>query len=103
MRQNHWSEIRGSIRSPERSENGTEWTYSSSPLSTPSSLQGLDHFDLGFGDGHAFESFAGHRGHAAVLADHRDLFQAVRRPISKSLTSWPGVIFRAPVPNSMST
>ena len=39
-------------------------------------------------------------GDAAVLADHAEDRQAVARPISKSLGSWPGVIFSAPVPNS---
>ena len=37
MRQNHCSEISGSIRSPERCEKGTECVYGSSPRSSPRS------------------------------------------------------------------
>ena len=58
---------------------------------------------LGLLDGEAGEPLPGRLRHAAVLADHRHLLEPVRRPISKSLVSWPGVIFSAPVPNSGST
>jgi hypothetical protein len=46
---------------------------------------------------------AGLGGHPPVLADDADRLQAVRWPISKSFGSWPGVIFRAPVPKSVLT
>ena len=46
---------------------------------------------------------AGLGGHAAVLADHGTAVEAVLRPISKSFGSWPGVIFRLPVPKSVFT
>jgi hypothetical protein len=99
MRQNHCSEISGSIRSPERCENGTLWMYGSVLAIRPSSRRA---------------STTASRASSAVMPAKRPAASVVRpsspitltssspcaRPISKSLGSWPGVIFRAPVPNS---
>ena len=47
------------------------------------------------------EALARRVGHPPVLADHRvAAARPWRRPISKSLGSWPGVTFSAPVPKS---
>ena len=100
MRQNHCSEISGSIRSPERWENGTLCVYGSVRAIRPSSRSA---------------STTASRASSAVMPSKRSPAAAVMRPsspiaeissspwarpISKSLGSWPGVIFSAPVPNS---
>ena len=100
MRMNHWSEISGSIRSPERCEYGTSWRYCSVRAIRPSARS---------------SSTTASRASSAVMPAKRSPAAAVMRPsspitvissspcarpISKSFGSWPGVIFSAPVPNS---
>ena len=100
MRMNHCSEISGSIRSPERCENGTLCVYGSVREIRPSSRSA---------------STTASRASSAVMPAKRSPAASVMRPsspitetssspwarpISKSLGSWPGVIFSAPVPNS---
>ena len=99
-RMNHCSEISGSIRSPERCENGTSWRVGLGAGDPALLAQRVDDRLARLQRGHAREALAGRLGHAAVLADHGDLLEPVRRPISKSFGSCPGVIFSAPVPNS---
>ena len=76
MRMNHCSEISGSIRSPERCEYGTVWTYSSRPTIKPVGVQRCDHRLLRRGRGKAREAAGGSR-HQAVLADHADRLEPV--------------------------
>ena len=96
---NHWSEISGSIRSPERCEYGTSWRYCSVRAIRPSAR--------------SFSTTAS-RASSAVMPSNSPAAAVMRpsspitlissspcaRPISKSFGSWPGVIFSAPVPNS---
>jgi hypothetical protein len=66
---------------------------------------GLSAVDHGLAAGkpvHALEP-AGCIGHGAVVGDDLDAGQVVALPMSKSLGSWAGVTFRAPVPNDRST
>ena len=97
---NHCSEMSGSIRWPERCENGTVCCVGLGAVDQALLGQLGHHGPLRLGGGHAPEALGRLGGHAAVLADHRRLGEAVRRPISKSLGSWAGVIFSAPVPKS---
>ena len=78
MRMNHWSEMSGSIRSPERCENGTTCWYGSL-LDEPALCLAARRRPprCASRDGEAREALAGRGGHAAVLADHADLGQAV--------------------------
>ena len=100
MRMNHCSEINGSIRSPERSENGTLCVCGSVRAIAPCSRSATT---------------TASRASSAVMPSNRSPAAAVirpsspiaeissspwARPISKSLGSWPGVILSAPVPNS---
>ena len=77
MRQNHCSEISGSIRSPERCENGTVCGIGLLAPQRPLLAQRRHHRLAGLGDGHAAEALRGGVGDAPVLADHRDLLEPV--------------------------
>ena len=76
MRMNHWSEISGSIRSPERSQCPTSCSYGSSLRSEALGEEGVAHLLARLGDRQAGE-LAGQLGHAAVEADRRQLGEAV--------------------------
>src|SRR3954463_5049578 len=86
MRQNHCSEISGSIRSPERWGNGALWGEGSRgagpppprpPPPPPPRARRLAARLARFQRGHAREALARRLGHAAVLADGGDLLQPV--------------------------
>ena len=100
IRMNHWSEISGSIRSPERCEYGTSWRYCSVPAIRPSARRA---------------STTAVRASSAVIPSKASPAAALispsspiteissspcARPISKSFGSCAGVILSAPVPNS---
>ena len=103
MRQNHCSEIKGSIRSPERCEWGTEWTYGSSPLINPRSRSSASTASFAS----SVVRPANDSPASAVIRPSSPITltwsRPWERPISKSFGSWPGVTFNAPVPNSGST
>ena len=103
MSQNHWSEIRGSMRRPERCECGTSWVYGSSSEITFSARSAATTASRA-----SSTSRPAKRSPAASVIRPSSPITEIssspwRRPISKSLGSWPGVILRQPVPNSGST
>ena len=69
IRMNHWSEISGSIRSPERCEYGTSWRYCSVRAIRPSSRSASTTASRASSAVMPSNS-PGRRGHAPVLADH---------------------------------
>ena len=77
MAMNHCSEISGSIRCPERCENGHRVVVGLGVVDEPLLGELGDDGLLGLGDGHTAEALGGLVGDAAVLADHRRLGQAV--------------------------
>ncbi len=103
MSQNHWSEISGSIRIPERWECGTSWAYGWVPEMRPSSRRAattaLRASSTGIPRKRSGAASVSRPSSPMTLISSRPWL----RPISKSLGSWPGVILRAPVPNSGST
>ena len=103
MSQNHWSEISGSTRRPERCECGTSCVYGCEPERSPCSRSSATT---------AAEASSASRprkrsGAASVIRPSSPITtissSLCLRPISKSFGSCPGVIFSAPVPNSGST
>ena len=103
MSQNHWSEISGSIRRPERCECGTSCTYGWVPEIAPSSRSAAITFSRA-----SSTSMPAYSGPASsVMRPSSPITLGASslclRPISKSFGSCAGVIFSAPVPNSGST
>jgi hypothetical protein len=100
MRMNHCSEISGSTRSPERSENGTLCVYGSVRAIRPSSRSAATTASRAS----STRSPAKRSPASSVIRPSSPITVIASRlcvrPISKSLASWPGVIFSAPVPNS---
>ena len=80
MRQNHWSEISGSIATPERWLCPTEWTYGSRFEIAPSSSSAATTASRASATGEAREALTRRFVHAPVLADHRDLLEPVLSP-----------------------
>ena len=78
MRMNHCSEISGSIRSPERCENGHVVRVGLGAGDPALLAQGGDDRLARLERGHAREALARRLGHAAVLADRGDLLEPVR-------------------------
>ena len=73
---NHWSEISGSIRSPERCEYGTSCVYGSVRLIRPSSRSAATTASRASSAVSPANRPAG-LGHPAVLADHGQLVEPV--------------------------
>ena len=84
---NHCREISGSIRSPERWENGTVCVYCLGPGDQALLAQLGDHRSLGLGDRHAHEPL----GASSVIRPSSPITliwsRPWRRPISKSFGS----------------
>ena len=70
MSQNHWSEISGSTRRPERCECGTSWTYGCVPEMSPCSRSSATTASARLVGLHPAEALRRGVGDAAVLADH---------------------------------
>ena len=77
MRQNHCRLISGSIRSPERCEKGTECVYGSSARDAALGAQRGDDPLLRLGGRRGPRNSPAVLVHQPVLADHRDLLEAV--------------------------
>ncbi len=102
IRMNHCSEMSGSTRSPERCEYGTVWTWSSVARMAPCASRAATTAARASSTLMPANSPA-----ASVMRPSSPMTEIssspCRRPISKSLGSCPGVIFRQPVPKSVFT
>ena len=102
MRMNHWSEMSGSIRSPERSQCPTSCSYGSSLRRRPWANRASRTFSRASATGRPANSPA-----SSVMRPSKPIAASSAspclRPISKSFRSWPGVTLRAPVPKSIFT
>ena len=100
MAMNHCSEISGSIRSPDRCEYGTACTWGSVRAICSSARSCATTRSRASSTGRPAKASPA----SAVMRPSSPITVIVSspcaRPISKSLGSWPGVIFSAPVPNS---
>ncbi len=95
---NHWSEINGSIRSPERCENGTSWWYSSVREIAPSPMQLRDDRFTRLQHGHPSEPLGCRVCDQSVLADHADPRQPVAIADLEVVRVVPGGDLQRPCP-----
>ena len=100
MRMNHCSDTSGSIRSPERCEYGTVWVSGSLGGSRPAARSSATTASRASSTVRPTKR----SGAGAIIRPSSPITlirsRPWRLPISKSLGSWPGVIFSAPLPNS---
>ena len=101
IRMNHWSEMSGSMRSPERWEYGTLCVYGSCATTrSPSAATTASRASSAVMPANCSPASAVIRPSSPITVTAG---RPCLRPISKSLGSWPGVIFRLPVPKSVLT